>query len=486
MFDSVRARLTLWYLVVLSLILVTFSVSVYIFVARNAYDRVDASLRSAMDTVASFLEHQGVAHGSESQAVAQALRNLPLTNHAIAIFDSEGRSLGEKPAGDQIHVSLPPYGVTSVFSTSFYSLPERNSESDDSCRGLVERVGGAPGNASYFVVVNQSLEPVADQLDSLQDVLWLAVPLALAVTGFGGWFLARRSLAPVMAISERAEHISVESLDQRLPIANPRDELGRLANTFNRLLERLSNSFTQQRQFMADASHELRTPLSAIRTSAAVALQREDRSKNEYRDALTIVEQQSRRLTRIVEDMFFVAAADAGRPALQYTEFYLDELLTETARAAATLAAENNLQLEISPLPEARFRGDEGLLRQMIWNVLDNAIKYTPKTGSVRITMDSTATEYSITVADTGIGIPPDVAPYIFERFYRVDKSRTALTQAASGTGAGLGLPIARRIAEAHQGRLELQHSGPTGSSFAVFLPRPHAYSGNPENNPEK
>jgi two-component system OmpR family sensor kinase len=306
----------------------------------------------------------------------------------------------------------------------------------------------------------------------LQDVLWLAVPLALAVTGFGGWFLARRSLAPVVAISDRAEHISLASLDQRLPVVNPRDELGRLACTFNRLLERLRNSFAQQRQFMADASHELRTPLSAIRTTAAVTLQREDRQKDEYRDALTIVEQQSRRLTQIVEDMFFLAAADAGHPALRYTDLYLDELLTETARAAATLASDKNLQLQISPLPEARFHGDEGLLRQMMWNLLDNAIKYTPGPGRVQITMESHATEYVIVVTDTGVGIPSEVASHIFERFYRADASRATLTPGAGGAGAGLGLPIARWIAEAHQGRVQLQRSDPTGSTFVVFLPR--------------
>jgi heavy metal sensor kinase len=321
-------------------------------------------------------------------------------------------------------------------------------------------------------VVNQSLEPLTDQLDALQNILYVAVPLALTLAGLGGWFLARRGLAPLMAISARAEHISVENLDQRLPIENPRDELGRLAATFNELLARLSSSFAQQRQFMADASHELRTPLSSIRTTATVALQREDREKSEYREALTIVEQQARRLTRIVEDMFLLARADAGHPALQDTEFYLDELLTETARAAAVLASRKNLQVEVSPLPEAPFRGDEGLLRQMMWNLLDNAIKYTPRTGRVRIVLESSNTQYSIIFADTGTGIPPEVASHIFERFYRAAKSRSSPAETAGEGGAGLGLPIARWIAEAHRGRLELQHSDQTGSTFVVFLPR--------------
>ena len=272
-------------------------------------------------------------------------------------------------------------------------------------------------------------------------------------------------------MAERAQRISVENLDQRLPTANPRDELGRLAATFNELLARLSNSFAQQRQFMADASHELRTPLSVIGTTSAVMLQREDRGKSEYREALTIVDQQVRRLTRVVDDIFMLARADAGHPALQITGFYLDELLVETARGAAVLASRKNLQLEVPVLSEAPFRGDEGLLRQMIGNLLDNAIRHTPERGEVRIALKSCDTEYVITVTDTGSGIAPDVQPQIFKRFYRADKARSRTNTNGEG-GAGLGLPIARRIAEAHQGRLELQHSDETGSTFVVCLPR--------------
>jgi heavy metal sensor kinase len=472
MLDSVRVRLTVWYVGVLSLILVTFSVTVYIFVAHSLYERLDTGLRSALEMVSAVVERQSATQEIKGEAVARALQELQLPNQAIAIFDMEGRLLGEKTAAGQVHVRLPYSGVTSMSTKSFYSLPEQNSESDDSCRGIVQRVRLTPSNASYLLVVNQSLEPLTDQLDALQNILYVAVPLALTLAGLGGWFLARRGLAPLMAISARAEHISVENLDQRLPIENPRDELGRLAATFNELLARLSSSFAQQRQFMADASHELRTPLSSIRTTATVALQREDREKSEYREALTIVEQQARRLTRIVEDMFSLARADAGHPALQDTEFYLDELLTETARAAAVLASRKNLQVEVSPLPEAPFRGDEGLLRQMMWNLLDNAIKYTPRTGRVRIVLESSNTQYSIIFADTGTGIPPEVASHIFERFYRADKSRSSPAETAGEGGAGLGLPIARWIAEAHRGRLELQHSDQTGSTFVVFLPR--------------
>jgi two-component system OmpR family sensor kinase len=317
----------------------------------------------------------------------------------------------------------------------------------------------------------QSLEALDDQLELLQDFLLIVVPLIMLLAGLGGWVLARRSLAPVLAMSERASRISADKLDQRLEVVNPRDELGRLAATFNDLLERLGKSFAQQRQFMADASHELRTPLSAIRTAAAVTLQRLERDPGEYREALAIVEQEARRLTRIVEDMFLLARADAGHPSLQNTRFYLDELLAESARAAAVLASQKKVVFDAAPLVEAPFFGDEALLRQMMWNLLDNALKHTPEGGRVGVALESHDSHYVITVTDSGRGIPAEIQPRIFERFYRADEARVR-TETAVESGAGLGLPIARWIAEVHGGRLELRRSDPTGSTFVVHLPQ--------------
>ncbi len=471
MFDSVRMRLTLWYVGVLSLILVAFSVAVYVFVERSLYDRMDAGLGSTLETVSAALERQVAAGETSREALESGLQQLRFPSQAIAILDAEGRLLAQKPVAGNAPVRMPPFGAGPVGSPRFYSLEERIPDTDDSCRGVIQRVQIPSQNVSYLVVVNQSVELLTDELELLQDILYVAVPLSLVLTGFGGWFLARRSLSPVVAMSEQAQRISAQNLDQRLPIANPRDELGRLAATFNELLARLSDSFAQQRQFMADASHELRTPLSAIRTASAVTLQQVDREKSEYREALTIVEQQARRLSRIVEDMFVLARADAGRPALQNTEFYLDELVAETVRAAAMLAGQKNVQIQAAPLPETLFRGDEGLLRQMLWNLLDNAIKHTPEGGRVGIALESRDAECVITVTDTGIGIPPEAQPHIFERFYRADPARSR-TESVNEGGAGLGLPIARWIAEAHHGRLELQCSAETGSTFVVFLPR--------------
>ncbi|MBO0727569.1 MAG: HAMP domain-containing protein, partial [Blastocatellia bacterium] len=336
--------------------------------------------------------------------------------------------------------------------------------------------------------VSQPLETVMEELAMLKRVFMVAIPLALLVAGLGGFFLARKSLTPVVAMSEQARQISAENLGQRLPVANPRDELGKLAYTFNELLARLDASFDMQRQFMADASHELRTPLSVMRTTAQVTLERPRRDENEYRSALAMIDDQTRRLAHIVGDMFTLARADAGRRPLAYGVFYLDELIAETARAASVLAARKGVKVETEWSPEIFYYGDEHLLRQMILNLLDNAIKHTPAGGCVRVSVNQSGSTCEVVVADTGDGIPVEAQPHIFDRFYRVDKARSradtninrvnganeangANGANGAGGGAGLGLSIARWVAEAHGGTIRLVHSDPTGTVFAIALP---------------
>jgi signal transduction histidine kinase len=222
---------------------------------------------------------------------------------------------------------------------------------------------------------------------------------------------------------------------------------------------------------MADASHELRTPLSVIRTATDVTLGRDHREEQEYRDALRIASEQTHRLTRIVEDMFTLARADAGSRTLDQSDFYLDELIDETTRAAAVLAASKGIKLERHEVPEMFCRGDEGLLKQMLMNLLGNSLKHTPAGGVISVGVERNNGEYQISVADTGSGIPADAQAHVFERFFRADKARAR--SGSDGGGAGLGLAIARWIAEAHEGRLELMRSDSNGTVFVASLPAP-------------
>jgi heavy metal sensor kinase len=325
-------------------------------------------------------------------------------------------------------------------------------------------------SAPAYVVISEPLTELAAELNLLRGIFYIAVPTALALAGFGGWFLARKSLAPVVVMSEGARRIGAQNLQKRLPVINPRDELGQLATTFNELLDRLHKSFEQQRQFMADASHELRTPLTVMRTASEVTLEKPHREESEYREALALLREQTRHLGRLVEEMFTLARADAGQRMLEPSGFYLDELVAESVRAASLLGGQKNVTVELAPTRESQYIGDEKLLRQMLLNLLDNAIKYTPAGGQVSVRLARAGAHYLITVADTGCGIPAEARPHIFERFYRADKAR-GREEKANGSGAGLGLSIAKWIAEAHEGSLSMQRSSNQVSAFVAELP---------------
>jgi heavy metal sensor kinase len=287
----------------------------------------------------------------------------------------------------------------------------------------------------------------------------------LLMAGFAGYLLARKGLAPIAEMTARAERISAESLHERLPVINKNDELGKLARVFNDLLARIESSFDGMRQFTADASHELRTPLAIIRGEADVALS-QDREPEEYRETLEIIQDEARLLSGIVDDMLSLARADAGQRGLKLEEFYLNDLVEECLHSARALALNKSLSLNFESSDETAVRGDEDLLRRMVVNLLDNAIKYTPDGGSVSVKLWRENGMVRLRVTDNGIGIPAEAAARVFERFYRVDKARSR----AEG-GSGLGLPIVKWIAEAHHGSVNLESAPERGSSFTVSIP---------------
>jgi heavy metal sensor kinase len=270
-------------------------------------------------------------------------------------------------------------------------------------------------------------------------------------------------------MSSQAGRIGAANLHERLAVHNEKDELGQLARSFNSLLDRLGESFERQRRFMADASHELRTPVAILRGEAEVALSQQARSLDEYRESLGVLHQEAERLTHIVEDLFTLTRADAGQYPLQPRDFYLDELVTECVHSARTLALAKKITLTFDGASESPIHADESLLRRMILNLLDNAIKYTPEGGRATVACRRQGDEYILSITDTGTGIPAELQPRIFERFFRADEARSR-TQ-SDGGGAGLGLAISRWIAEAHQGRLELTRSDSEGSTFTATLP---------------
>jgi heavy metal sensor kinase len=463
-FESVRARLTLWYVSLLAATLVVSIALIYFLLARALYVRVDDTLRAVVQIAQTSLandlnEGQDAADAARSTATELASRQTLIT-----IYDGRGRLLAEAGREDDIAIVLPATETIPADDELLETIVETD-DLDDRHRLAWRRVAIPGFNADYIIVAGTSLEPTDEELESLRGILAYLVPLALVVAGIGGWFLAGRSLSPVVAMADRARQIGVANLSERLPVANPRDELGRLAETFNELLARLEGSLIQQRQFMADASHELRTPVTTARTAASVTLQQPHRAEPEYRETLDIIEQEMVRLSRIVDDMFTLARADAGSYPVRPTPMYLDEVFDEVVRASRVVASTRQITIADSAVRPAPFTGDEDLIRRLIVNIVDNAVRYAPSNSVIRIALDRAQRGYAISVSDDGPGIPPEVQLRIFERFYRVDAARTR------EGGAGLGLALARWIARAHGGDVALASSSSMGSTFIITLP---------------
>jgi two-component system, OmpR family, sensor kinase len=475
--DTVRGRLTAFYITALAAALIIVGGLIYVLLARALYARIDDGLYALVQiTVTSLTNDLG-----EGQDVADAARStaaeLSSRQQMLAIYDDTGRLLAEGGRDEDLNIALPPLETIPTADAILQTVIEEKDQ-DDRHRLALRRVIIPSHNAKYIVVAGGPLEPIDEELESLRAILAYVVPIALMLAGIGGWFLARQSLSPVATMVDRARKMSAENLSGRLPVSNPRDELGRLAETFNDLLSRLEASITAQRQvtatqrqFMADASHELRTPVTTTRTAANVALQQLHRDEPEYRETLAIIEQQATRLSRIVDDMFTLARADAGTYPVRQMPMYLDEVVDEVVKAARVLAATRDVSIEPATVPSAAFTGDEDLIRRLMVNLLDNAIRYAPPSSMVRVQLERAPGGYALSISDRGPGIPADAQPHIFERFYRADAARTRREN--PDDGAGLGLALGRWIAEAHGGHLTLARSSDAGTTFTAFLPVP-------------
>lgn len=472
---TLRVRLTLWYVVVLAAVLVAFSVEFYSLFDKSQRKQLDGSLRSAAQVTALALNHETEEHlgkiaGEENvRLVLNTMHQTSFPGPDIGVWEGS-RLVAEKPGSAGISASAVKERLSRepVEDETYFRTVEWNAQR---YRVAIMNIRVPSSQATYLVSTNESVRPIEAEMRTVAELLLLAVPVCLLLAAAGGYFLAVKSLAPVSDMARAADQISSHNLDQRLPVENPGDELGLLAETFNRVFERLQNAFRQQRQLMADASHELRTPVSVALTATQVSLANRDDAVDALYDTLEVVQSQMLRLRRVVEDMFTLAQADSGVYEAKQTVFYIDEALFESVRAGKVLGKARDVEIRLAHLaPASEYAGDEGLLRQLFLILLDNAVKYTPAGGHVDVCLKSHGGAYRITVADTGPGIPAADQPHIFDRFYRADKSRSR-RQPGMGSGAGLGLAIAQWIAHMHGGDIRLENSGPQGSVFRVELP---------------
>jgi two-component system OmpR family sensor kinase len=479
MLDTLRARLTLWYSVVLALLLLVFSLTSYFLFAGAENRRTDADLAElATSYLVTFQDElkDPDEPGGLQDAARQAMLEHRVRGDTLLVVDSAGQIVANSADVLPSSAAANSIAARALASSGFQQFVEAALRSDRTYQHIAAEKGGlrayavrfAANGQTWSLVILRSLHAQHEMLEEIRVAFAWLIPLGVLLASVGGYFLARRSLAPVAAMGAQAERIGAVNLHDRLAVRNPNDELGRLAQTFNDLLDRLDQSFERQRRFISDASHELRTPVSILRGEAEVALSQLSRSPEEYRESLAVLHEEAERLARIVEDLFTLTRADAGEYRLAHSDFYLDELVADCVRAARALAQAKNITLSVVAANEMPVRADEDLLRRMILNLLDNAIKYTPEGGNVTVTCNSAPDGYELSVTDSGPGIPVDMQSRIFERFFRVDRARS---RTGRDGGAGLGLAIARWIAEAHLGRIDLVRSDATGSTFTVCVP---------------
>jgi heavy metal sensor kinase len=330
------------------------------------------------------------------------------------------------------------------------------------------------GVEPVVIQVAESEFPMREDLAELLFILMLGLPLGVAAAGMGGYFLARRALAPVNRMVERARFITAERLRERLPVENPEDELGRMATVFNETLTRLESSFEQMRRFTAHASHELRTPLTAIRSVGEVGI-RQHRDEHAYREVIGSMLEEVDRLAQLVDRLLMLSRIELNPEDLSSDLVDLSRLAAEVAGQLGVLAEERQQTVELVAEPGLFWVGDRMMLRQAVMNLVDNAIKYTPEGGRVTLRVAEEPPNIVLEVSDTGPGIPAGLEARVFESFYRVDQSRSR-----EPGGAGLGLAIARWAAEVSRGRLTLERTSGEGSTFRITLPSPGASTGSP------
>jgi heavy metal sensor kinase len=318
----------------------------------------------------------------------------------------------------------------------------------------------------FFVVVGQSLRDVQRAQKQLLILLAITNPVALLLAGLGGLWFASRALSPVDRLTRAAERIGRGNLRERVEEPRSSDEIGRLGATFNQMISRLEQAFERERRFTGDASHELKTPLAVLRGDIEVALRRE-RTPEEYQRVLKSSLEEIGRLTKLTEDLLTLARSDADQSVLEREQVPLDQLAAEAREHIAALAESAGVSLTYDPPPSSVVvEGDQKRLQQLLVNLLDNAIKYTPAGGSARLALSVKDSSAVIEVSDTGRGIPASALPHIFERFYRQTDPRDSRV-----TGFGLGLAISKWIADAHGGSIEVDSHEGQGSKFTVRLP---------------
>lgn len=468
---NIRTRLTLWSAAVLSVILVVYATAVYSHLRHSLLGELDRQLHEDFEWAESHVERGddgGVRWRATGPPAGYEVRWL-------SVRFREGEQLyahcpdGLPPLPSTLRSAPPRLDKTAAQPISYQVPAAAEGTPPTTIRLLVGSFVSQGG--SVTIAVGRSLSRTNHELGELLLILLLGLPMAVAVASWGGWLLAGRALAPVERMAVEGRRITAQRLADRLPIDNPDDELGRLAGVFNETLGRLEASFHELTRFTADASHELRTPLAAIRSVGETALTR-PQTVDELRAVIGSMLEEADRMARLVDGLLTLARADDARFRLQCESLDLVEFAGEVAALLGALAQARTQAITVVAVGDAAgaegcpVTADRAVLRQALVNLVDNAIKYGPAGTPIVISVGGDATKVWIAVVDQGEGIPEQQRARVFERFYRVEKSR-----ARELGGAGLGLAIARWAVEIHGGRIEVRCDSRQGCEFRIELP---------------
>jgi heavy metal sensor kinase len=437
--------------VLLALTLAVFCGYLYIRLEQSLLAQFDAALAVAASQAP--VQPGGEAPALRFAADAAVVEPLTAAGFGLRLLDGDGRvrdALGAASAP----VTLP-------------LVPGHATVETDAIRWRIytRRLAASAGPPTGWLQVIQPLAPVQEALEGLSRQMLLGFPLALLLAAAGGLFLARRALAPVDRVTSTAAALSASDLSRRIGYRGPPDELGRLATTFDAMLDRLAAAFARERRFTADAAHELRTPLTALKGRIEVALSR-PRSAEEHTATLRALADDVDRLARLSNDLLLLARLDDGELRPEHAPVRLDDLLESVVESVRDLVEVRGLTLHCQPMPALTVAGDLSQLSRLFLNLVDNALKFTPAGGAIRVSVASDGAWALITVADTGPGVAPEHLPLLGRRFYRGEADR-----ARGAGGSGLGLAIAGEIARAHGGALTLASTSGQGTTATVRLP---------------
>jgi len=458
-----RVRLTLWYGSTLALVLIVFSVVLYNVTARSLRDEIDQALEETATAAVRSLEERGFLPLLDEESLLSQFPELTRIDKFFQIFSPSGTITIRSPNIKQHELPLSRAALDASITgkTTFESA---RYPKEPSLR-LISMPIMYRGSLLYIVQVGTSTKSVEDTLQRLLLVLVVTMPIALAASLASGWFLAGRALRPVDAITLAAQRIAAGDLSQRLTVSTAPDEIGRLVHTFNDMIGRLDVSFRQIRQFSSDASHELRTPLTVMKGETELVLRR-PRPLGDYQAVLESNLEEIDRMTHIVDELLFLSRADMGEVKMDAVSVDLESLVEDIHRQANLLGQDRQIDVVLGTVMPAAVQGDELRLRELLLNLVENAIKYSHPGGKVQVSLVTEGAQAKLAVTDQGVGIAPEDQRRIFNRFFRTDAARGHTKK-----GTGLGLAICTWIAESHKGRIEVASQPGIGSTFTVTLP---------------